>query len=315
MWRRPSFATVLIGKSVLLREGLSRILRTANFRVQGSVSCADDLIPSTLQRHQPLFLIIHTGNDFDSTVEQIELLREHYPNGRIAIVTDHYRLSELVSAFRAGANGYLLDVTTCDAFIKSIELVMIGQTIFLPALLSFARNAETASLGETEPRRENDRAILLKKEDATADEATAEEATAPQLSPREKTILRCLIEGDTNKCIARKIDIAEATVKVHVKAILRKIRVQNRTQAAIWAMNNGPLTHSKDTSSKDTSSPPAISEAGKRPPSPGEAIAEAPAQLCVVTRDTNQVEIARIDDHLIHNRVNGTALGTGRFGK
>jgi two-component system nitrate/nitrite response regulator NarL len=314
MWRQPSFATVLIGKSVLLREGLSRILRTANFRIQGSVSCAGDLIPSTLQRHQPLFLIIHTGNDFDSTVEQIELLREHYPNGRIAIVADHYRLSELVSAFRAGANGYLLDVTTCDAFIKSIELVMIGQTIFLPTLLSFARNAESASLGETEQRRENDRAILLKKADATAHEATAEEATAeeatvPQLSPREKTILRCLIEGDTNKCIARKIDIAEATVKVHVKAILRKIRVQNRTQAAIWAMNNDPLTHSKDTSS-----PPAISEAGKRPPSPGEAIAEAPAQLCVVTRDT-QVEMARIDDHLIHNRVNGRALGTGRFGK
>lgn len=305
MWRRPPFATVLIGKSVLLREGLSRILRTANFRIQGSVSCANDLIPSTLQRHQPLFLIVHTGNDFDSTVDQIELLREHYPNGRIAIVADHYRLSELVSAFRAGANGYLLDVTTCDAFIKSIELVMIGQTIFLPALLSFARNAESASLGEIEPRRENDRAILLKKEDATA-----EEATAPQLSPREKTILRCLIEGDTNKCIARKIDIAEATVKVHVKAILRKIRVQNRTQAAIWAMNNGPLTHSKDTSSS-----PAISEAGERPPSSGEAIAEAPAQLCVVTRDTNQVEIARIDDHLIHSRVNGTALGTGRLGK
>ena len=301
MWRRPSFATVLIGKSVLLREGLSRILRTANFRIQGSVSCADDLIPSTLQRHQPLFLIIHTGNDFDSTVEQIALLREHYPNGRIAIVADHYRLSELVSAFRAGANGYLLDVTTCDAFIKSIELVMIGQTIFLPALLSFAGNAESASLGEIEPRRENDRAILLKKEDATA-----EEAPAPQLSPREKTILRCLIEGDTNKCIARKIDIAEATVKVHVKAILRKIRVQNRTQAAIWGMNNGPLTHSKDASSL-----PAISEAGKRPPSPG----EAKAQLCVVTRDTNQVEITCIDDHLIHNRASGTALGTGRLGK
>jgi two-component system, NarL family, nitrate/nitrite response regulator NarL len=291
MWRRPSFATVLIGKSVLLREGLSRILRTANFRIQGSVSCAGDLIPSTLQRHQPLFLIIHTGNDFDSTVEQIELLREHYPNGRIAIVADHYRLSELVSAFRAGANGYLLDVTTCDAFIKSIELVMIGQTIFLPTLLSFARNAESASLGETEQRRENDRAILLKKADATADEATAEEATAPQLSPREKTILRCLIEGDTNKCIARKIDIAEATVKVHVKAILRKIRVQNRTQAAIWAMNNGPLTHSKDTSS-----PPALSEAGKRPPSPGEAIAEAPAQLCVVTRDAQVSKQAQIPD-------------------
>lgn len=50
-----------------------------------------------------------------------------------------------------------------------------------------------------------------------------------------------MVEGNSNKSIARKIDIAEATVKVHVKAILRKIRVQNRTQAAIWGMNNGPL--------------------------------------------------------------------------
>ena len=63
------------------------------------------------------------------------------------------------------------------------------------------------------------------------------------LSPREKLILRCIIEGDSNKCIARKIDIAEATVKVHVKAILRKIGVQNRTQAAIWGINHGSQTH------------------------------------------------------------------------
>src|SRR4029077_4663854 len=61
---------------------------------------------------------------------------------------------------------------------------------------------------------------------------------APRLSVREKCILRCLIEGDSNKAIARKNDIAEATVKVHVKAILRKIRVSKRTQAAIWPMNN-----------------------------------------------------------------------------
>ena len=56
--------------------------------------------------------------------------------------------------------------------------------------------------------------------------------------PRARAfILRCLIEGASNKCIARKIDITEATVKVHIKEILRKIRVQNRTQAAIWGIN------------------------------------------------------------------------------
>ena len=60
----------------------------------------------------------------------------------------------------------------------------------------------------------------------------------PALSSREKCILRCIVDGDSNKNIARKVGIAEATVKVHVKAILRKIRLHNRTQAAIWAVNN-----------------------------------------------------------------------------
>ena len=77
----------------------------------------------------------------------------------------------------------------------------------------------------------------------------ADDATMPKLSPREMAILRHLIEGNSNKSIARKIDIAEATVKVHVKAILRKIRVQNRTQAAIWGMNNTLLLQPANSNS------------------------------------------------------------------
>nr|WP_238940287.1 response regulator transcription factor [Pseudoroseomonas ludipueritiae] len=60
------------------------------------------------------------------------------------------------------------------------------------------------------------------------------------LSSREHQILQCLINGLTNKAIARDLDISEATVKVHVKALLRKTRLANRTQAAIWALNNAP---------------------------------------------------------------------------
>jgi len=59
------------------------------------------------------------------------------------------------------------------------------------------------------------------------------------LSEREEQILRDLVKGLSNKLIARKLDIAEATVKVHMKSILRKIRMANRTQAAIWAVENG----------------------------------------------------------------------------
>jgi len=116
MRRHQSSAIILIGKSFLHREGLARILRSANFRIQASVSCAADLFPSKLQLNRPLFLIVHTGDDFDIAVEQIELFRSRHPDGRIAIVADHHRLEELVLAFRAGANGYFVDVMTSDVF-------------------------------------------------------------------------------------------------------------------------------------------------------------------------------------------------------
>jgi DNA-binding NarL/FixJ family response regulator len=288
-WRQ-SFATILVGKSILLREGLAGILHSADFRILASVSCADDLLASELQQQQQLFIIVHTGDDFAAAVEQIELFREQHPGGRIAIVADHHRLDELVSAFRAGANGYFVDVMTCDAFIKSMELLMMGETIF-PAALSFVLDSEgddlceeVDHLDEAVPCDESNQAILV----------TTDDAFAPQLSPREKSILRCLIEGDSNKCIARKIDIAEATVKVHVKAILRKIRVHNRTQAAIWGVNNGSLTRPANNGSLLSGS-----DMSKRLPKPVEAISEI-RQLETslppgVIHEANHLDEARID--------------------
>jgi DNA-binding NarL/FixJ family response regulator len=304
MRQRQSFAIILVGKSILLREGLARILRSASFRILASVSCADDLLPSKLELHQPLFLVIHTGDDCDAAVERVKLFRNQYPGGRIAIVADHYRLSELVSAFRAGANGYFVDVMACDVFIKSIELVMMGETVFPPAFLSFVLDPEGDRRGEAAPRDENNQEILIR----------AETTLAPQLSTREKSILRCLIEGDSNKCIARKIDIAEATVKVHVKAILRKIRVQNRTQAAIWGMNNESVIRLANNSS-----PPSTSDVSKRLPNPVEVISEikqigALVPLAAIGHDANNVDVPRID-RLIRKGINRSADGTARLRK
>ena len=104
MSKRHSFATTIIGKSSLLREGIAKILHSANFRIVASASSADDL-PGRVQADAPLFLIVHTGDDFDFAAGQIEFFRDSYPDGRIAIVADRYRPGELVSAFRAGANG------------------------------------------------------------------------------------------------------------------------------------------------------------------------------------------------------------------
>jgi DNA-binding NarL/FixJ family response regulator len=290
---RQFSAVILVGKSTLFREGLARILCSANFRILASISCADDLLPNKLKLHQPLFLVVHAGDDFGAALEQIELIRDQHPGRRIAIVADHYRRGDLVSAFRAGANGYFVNVMACDVFIKSIELVMRGETIFPSAFLSCVLDPEGDHVGEAVPRDENNPTILV----------TADDALAPQLSPREKSILRCLIEGDSNKCIARKIDIAEATVKVHVKAILRKIRVQNRTQAAIWGMNNGSLTRPANNSYL----PPAC-----------DVTKQLPNAVEVISQKIKQIEasvLPAVIDETNHVVVNRRSNGTARLGK
>jgi two-component system nitrate/nitrite response regulator NarL len=122
----------------------------------------------------------------------------------------------------AGANGFCLTGSSREVLITSLELVMLGE-LALPTEL-------VLSMLDAAP---------LSSEPGTASEAPDKpKASAPQpsnLSAREAEILSSLMEGAPNKIIARKLHVAEATVKVHIKAILRKIGVANRTQAAMWA--------------------------------------------------------------------------------
>jgi two-component system nitrate/nitrite response regulator NarL len=134
-----------------------------------------------------------------------------------------------MAAFQAGANVYFAQVTASEEFLKSIELVMLGQTILPSDLLSWVRNSE--ELGEWSK-------IVEKSETGTGEQLRFEDKGRALLSVREQGILHCITRGASNKMIARQIDISEATVKVHVKAILRKIGACNRTQAAIWALRN-----------------------------------------------------------------------------
>src|SRR3984893_13436694 len=224
---RQIYETVLVVPNVLLREGLARILTTRPFRMLHSAASMDDAFLRRLSQPRSMLLVIGVS-DPDATAMQIALFKEKQPSGRVAVLADHYNLDAVLSAFRAGANAYFVKVTTCSALIKSLELVMLGETIVPTEILPF---------------------ILAHKDDAIDLEVGADAEVLPiaqpsgfrALSIQEKRILRYLVDGSSNKVIARKIDIAEATVKVHVKAILRKIRVQNRTQAAVWAINNSSL--------------------------------------------------------------------------
>lgn len=239
-----SFGVVIVGKYSLMREGIYRVLQDQNFRVLASVSGVDQL-GGKLRSQKNLFLIVYTNDDFEVVVGEIGHVRDQYPDSHIAVVADHYGPTELASAFKAGATGYLVNANSCDAFVKSIELVMLGETFFPPAFQCSAPVAKR-------PRRS--KAIPIASEDEKVLPAAPQSAATSLLSPRETGILCCLVDGDSNKSIARKIGIAEATVKAHVKAILRKIRVQNRTQAAIWGMNNALLLRPANNNSRE---PPA----------------------------------------------------------
>jgi two-component system nitrate/nitrite response regulator NarL len=261
--------TVLVGLDVLLREGLARILGAADFRILASASGVDDPVMSSLPQEQPILLIIDVSDDFDAASAQIVSFKHRYPAGRIAVLAHQHQLTDMVSAFRLGANAYLVNVTTCDTFIKSLELVMLGVTLLPPEILTFisdqqdrSRNSGAASHnghaaddedetddGHADDDGDDDAEIVGIEVGTNEHVSQAKGSYTPRLSARQQSILHCLIQGDSNKAIARKMGIAEATVKVHVKAILRRIRVHNRTQAAIWAMSNGPFISAKDDAS------------------------------------------------------------------
>jgi DNA-binding NarL/FixJ family response regulator len=263
--RRRAFPTVLIGPSALILEGITRILTPTRFHVIASAPTIDDLSADSLPADGLLLLIIDAGENPASSIEQIELFKGRYSIGRIAVLADRCRSNDVMSAYRAGANACLIKVAPRNVLIKALELVMLGETIVPPAILSVISTddhwLESSVHSKTSSRETVDELI---KDDGTS---------VPKLSAREKSILRCLLVGDSNKVIARKIDIAEATVKVHIKAILRKIRVQNRTQAAVWAINSRLFASEMEDLSpaaKPNGLGPGILNGNQSPPARGE---------------------------------------------
>ena len=213
---RRAFATALVGPNFLALEGLKEILSAAGFRVVASAFRVDDLVFDPELQNQPVLLIVNAGSDLHAAIGQIELFKVRHESGRVVLLADPGQHSGIPAVFRAGANGYLFMGPTTEPFIKALELVMLGETVLPRVILPLILDPE-------------DEVIPVK----------AVENFAPLLSHRERLILRHLAEGQANKVIANEIGIAQATVKVHVKSILTKIGVINRTQAAMWAMNNG----------------------------------------------------------------------------
>ena len=199
--------TILIEPNGLFREGLKRILTETAYCPAVCAANLDDVQPMLESESGALLLIADAIRDHAETCQQVRALKERYPSVQVVMLVEQYDLDQMLVAFEAGAASCLMKSTSHEALVKTLDLVMLGEPIFPAAILTQLR--ELTGL----PNR----------------------GSGQSLSAREKAILECLTEGASNKAIARKLHIAEATVKVHIKSILRKLQAKNRTQAAMWA--------------------------------------------------------------------------------
>ncbi len=220
----PAVSTALICDNFLLRSGLQTILRGTSF---APVEAASATGQRGLQHvaSTPALVIVDASQNSGHMLEVIKQAKEHFPQARIVALADQFDLGLVRSGHAAGVDGFCLAASAPDVLVKSLELVMLGETVLpFEVVRSF--------LGGTSQNPEQPL-------QGSMSEPKPSDLNACKLSVREREILGCLTQGEPNKVIARKLDITEATIKVHVKAILRKIGASNRTQAAIWASQRG----------------------------------------------------------------------------
>jgi two-component system nitrate/nitrite response regulator NarL len=210
----------VVGSRSVLRAGLVSLLSSIGFE---SIEEADDvkhLKGSINGKISPEVLIICLFRDrgVEDTIRAVGELRLWAPTCRIVVVVAKLDVDVMSRCFVEGACGYLLERISSDALRESLNLVNAGEKVF-PSELASLFHVLAPKFGNQE--------------------TSNSETSSSELSPRETEILRCLAAGLSNKAIARTLDIAEATVKVHVKRILRKTHVLNRTQAALWSVSHG----------------------------------------------------------------------------
>jgi two-component system, NarL family, nitrate/nitrite response regulator NarL len=211
-----SIRVALLSRNELAREGLRRILMSQDFVVCNSAADATSLEFEVSSEGEPHIIIVDKVPGSDA-LESCRELSERYPRARLVLLADNFEIEEVALAFGSGIDGYFVKEISCEPLVESLRLVALGEKV-LPSQL--ANNLGAISLGSVA-------------------EDWHDNISASGLSEREVEILWCLTTGMANKVVSRRLHISEATVKVHVKAILRKLKVANRTQAAIWAVKHG----------------------------------------------------------------------------
>jgi two-component system, NarL family, nitrate/nitrite response regulator NarL len=244
-----SLPIVVTHPSTLFHNGLRQLFVKSRFRpVRIATSLTADLERYLGSLKSGVWL---TGveKDVSTTNALVRKVAAANPRIKVVILATAQKPDNIVSALRAGACGFLCQDIPGDTLLRSLDLIAHGEMVVHPQFVWDRPAAEDERPGDADEAAayvtggDPQMAQRLQLQPSLAragTEAANENQTGdvPSLSRRETLILRMLIQGASNKVIARNLVITESTVKVHMKAILRKLRLQNRTRAAIWARNN-----------------------------------------------------------------------------
>ncbi|WP_342236299.1 response regulator transcription factor [Inquilinus sp. OTU3971] len=188
-------------KSILIgRLGLSEVIETASF---------DEALERMDEESDGLGIgLFDLSMPGMGSAANLRAVRELFPHVRVAVVSASRRRTDILMALEAGVHGYMPKTMGVEELARAIRSIMDG-VIYVPALLAELPPDDGAS--------------------RFAPSATA----LPHLTPRQRDVLTLLVEGRSNKEIARSLDLGEGTVKIHLAALFRNLGVANRAAAAV----------------------------------------------------------------------------------
>ena len=220
----PVVRLLVVDDHTLFRRGLIALLAAdPRFEVVAEAGDATEA-PSRAAATQPDVILLDNHMPGVNGVDALAGLREVAPQARVLMLTVSEDERDLATALRGGACGYLLKTMDGDMLAAAIVRTMAGQSVVSPEMTSKLVSAfQSGHAGAP--------AVPV----AAAPAPVVDADPIHSLSPREREILLHIARGASNKEVARALAIAEATVKIHVQHILRKLNLSSRVQAAVYA--------------------------------------------------------------------------------
>lgn len=235
-----STSVVAIHPCTLYHDGLRQVFVKARFRPVRISSSLNEALEAYLRSVNSCIWLIGVERCISTTNDLVQRVVTTNPGVKAVILAAYQMPDDILAALNAGASGFLCQEIPGPRLIKSLELIALGEQVVHPQH-SWGPSAVTnGKLGACQLNQHLDPQTRSPIPHIVMEPPNESEIgdVVPSLSRRETIILRMLMEGASNKTIALNLVITESTVKVHMKAILRKLRLQNRTQAAIWARDH-----------------------------------------------------------------------------